>query len=157
MDTYAFRKLKQRSSSQRPLFFVCMCVCVCVWKTAHFSCWPLTFIEGSDLERLQVSVARLDSFSLSFFICLCLCMCACVCFNSASHSAVCNHMMTVPDEVTLNKEPALIITFVVLSDLLHSVQKKQNQKRPTMLFFSQYSHDKSQCGRKAAGSQQKQP
>lgn len=76
--------------------------------------------------------------------------------NSASHPAFCNHMMTVPDEVKLNKEPALIITLVVLSDLLHSVQKNK-RKKPTMLFFSQYSHDKSQCGRQAAGSQQKQP
>lgn len=60
--------------------------------------------------------------------------------HSASHSAFSNHMMTVPDEVTPNKEPALIITLVVLSDLLHSVQKNKT-KKPTMLFFSQYSHD----------------
>lgn len=110
-----------------------VCVRVCVWETAHFSCWPLTFIEGSDLERFASECCKVG---FSFFFLSVVSVYVRVCFNSASHCAVWNHMMTLPDEVTLNKEPALIITFVLLSDWLHSVQKKAQQKRKknTMMF-----------------------
>lgn len=74
---YALGKLKQRSSSQRPLviFFF-------VWKTAHFSCWPLTFIEDSDLERFASECCK-DGF---FFLSVCVCVCVSI-LQAILHSA----------------------------------------------------------------------
>lgn len=85
-------------------------------------------------------------------VCVCVLILQAI-LHSASHSAFCNHMMTVPDEVTLNKEPALIITLVVLSDWLHSVQKTKQKKPHHAIFQSIFSRQVSvrtqSCGQPA--------
>lgn len=58
-------------------------------------------------------------------------------------------MMTAPDEVTLNKEPVLIITFVCLRICFALSQPPPVPRKHPPLIFSQYSHDMSRCGREA--------
>lgn len=58
-------------------------------------------------------------------------------------SEFCDHMMTGPDEVTVNSEPVLIITGVYFWTWLSLSQN-------LLLFLSQYSDDTSLHGCEAA-------
>ena len=131
---YTFRKLKQSSWSQRPSANF-------LWKTAHFSCLPLscwfeTFSECSELEHCVCTF-------FFVYVCVDLSVYVCMCWEFVDkhlgQAAFCNHMMTAPDEVTVNSEPLLIITCVCFRIFL-------TRSQSPLLFFSHYFCDTSEYG-----------
>lgn len=101
--------------------------------------------------RLSVSVAIWNTASVPF-PCMCAFVSVRVCVYwvcrqaSGPASAFCNHTMTAPDEVTVNSEPVLIITFVCFW-ICYTLSQN------LLLFFSHYSYDMSQYGREVAACQ----